>query len=185
MTWTSVSIDDGHVETGHYSFGIGTPAPATRQSSGGAASSEGLVGLAIQLVLVAALTLWVGALLLGGPAIRAGVAPAELATVRQVSPALALIAVLVRALEAAVQAPTLGRVMPTILAGRAGEMGTLLVAGAATIGLLAHPRTPIVATAAIVALTRASRRRPCRRGPASGYCDRRARRPFGGRGRVA
>src|SRR5258708_24506197 len=55
VTWASVSLDDGHVETGHYSFGIGTQAPATRQSNGGAASSEGLLGLLSQLVLVAGL----------------------------------------------------------------------------------------------------------------------------------
>jgi copper transport protein len=153
VTWTSVSVDDGHVENGRYSFGIGTPAPATRESRGGAASSEGLLGLASQLLLVGALTLWVGALLVGRSAVRAGVAPATLAAIRRASPALALIAVIVRAVAAAASSPTLGRVVPTVLAGRAGVFGTLVVGVAAGIGLFAHRRTPIALSAVIVALT--------------------------------
>jgi copper transport protein len=152
VTWTSVSVDDGHVETGRYSFGIGTPAPATRLSRGGAAT-EGLLSLSSQLLLVAGLTLWVGALLLGRPAIRAGVDPATLATVHRASPAVALVAVVVRAGEAGARSPTLARVVPTILAGRAGVLGTLLVGIAAIIGLLAHARRSIAAPAAFVALT--------------------------------
>ena len=152
VTWISVSLDDGHAETGHYSFGIGTPAPATRQSNGGTASSEGLLGLLSQLVLLAGLTLWVGALLLGRPSIRAGLAPAKLAAARQAGPALALVAVAARAAAAAARAPTISHVVPTILAGRAGELGTLVVAVAAAAGLLAHARTPISAPAAAAAL---------------------------------
>jgi len=153
VAWTSASVDDGHVESGRYSFGIGTPAPATDESRAGAASSEGLLGLSSQLMLVAGLTLWAGALLLGRPAIRAGVAPATIAAVRQASPALALIAVVVRAAAAGASAPALGRVVPTILAGRAGELGTLLVAAATVVGLRAHARTPIAVPAAAIALT--------------------------------
>jgi copper transport protein len=152
VTWTSVSLDDGHVESGRYSFGIGTTAPAARHSGGGAASSEGLLGLSSQLLLVVGLTLWVGALLLSRAAIHAGVAPANLAVVRVASPGLVLIAVVVRAGAAAASSPTLGRVAPTILAGRAGELGTLLVAAAAAVGLLARTRPPIALPAALIAL---------------------------------
>ena len=152
VTWTSVSLDDGHVETGRYSFGIGTPAPATRHSTGGAVSSEGLLGLLSQLVLVAGLTLWAGALLLGRPSLRAGLAPAQLAVARKAGPALAVTAVAVRAAAAAARAPTISLIVPTIVAGRAGELGTLVVAVAAAVGLLTHARTAISAAAAAVAL---------------------------------
>ena len=152
VRWTSVSLDDGHVENGHYSFGIATAASATRTTHGGAAN-EGLVELASQVVLVAGLTFWIGALLLGRPATRAGVAPATLAVTRWVSPGVVLVAVAIRASVVAARAPTLGRVVPTILAGRAGEWGTLLVAGAAVIGLLAQASTSIAVPAALVALT--------------------------------
>jgi putative copper export protein len=105
-----------------------------------------------QLVLVAGLTFWVGALLLGRPAIRAGLAPAKLATARKAGPLLALIAAIVRAAALAATAPTISHVVPTILAGRAGQLGTLLVAATAIVGLLAHARTPISASAVVVAL---------------------------------
>jgi copper transport protein len=153
VMWTSVSLDDGHVESGRYSFGIGVPASAARHSRGGAASSDGPIGLFSELLLVAALTVWVGALLLGGPSVRAGVSPATLAAVRRAGPALALLAVAMRAAQAGVGAPTLTHVVATILAGRAGEVGTGLVAAAAAIGLVAHAKTAIAVPAAIVALT--------------------------------
>jgi copper transport protein len=153
VTWTSVSVDDGHVESGRYSFGIGTPAPASRGSRGGAASSEGLLGLFSELVLVVGLTLWAGALFLGHAATRAGVVPERLAAARKLSPALALSAVVVRAAAAGAKAPALGRVVPTIVAGRSGELGTVLVAVAATVGLLARRRAWVSLSAALVALT--------------------------------
>jgi copper transport protein len=153
VTWTSVSVDDGHVESGRYSFGIGAPAPATRGSRGGAASSAGLLGLSTQLVLGAALTFWVGVLLLGRPATRVDIAPATVAAAGQVSPALALVAAVTRAVSAAARAPTLGRVVMTIVAGRTGALGTALVAVASAVGLLASGRARVALTAAIVALT--------------------------------
>ena len=153
VAWTSVSVDDGHAESGRYSFGIGTPVPDARHSRAGAASSEGFPGLASQLLLVIALTVWIGALLLGRPAIRAGVRPSRLAGIRGAGPSLALVAVVARAGAAASRAPTLGRAVPVALAGRSGELGTVLVAVAAALGLLFRARTPIALPAAAVALT--------------------------------
>jgi copper transport protein len=153
VMWTAVSADDGHVESGRYSFGVGTPAPPTRESSGGAVSSAGLLGLASQLLLVGALTFWSGAVLLGRAARRAGVAAVAVATIRRACPALALVAVVVRAGAAAATAPTVGRVVLTVLAGRAGVFGTLVVAVAAGVGLFAHRLTPVALSAVVVALT--------------------------------
>jgi putative copper export protein len=64
-----------------------------------------------------------------------------------------LVAVFLRAAAAAATAPTVGQVVPTILAGRAGVSGTPILAVAATVGLLAHARMMIAAPTAIVALT--------------------------------
>jgi copper transport protein len=153
VAWTSVSIDDGHTETGRYRFGIGAPAPASQRSRGGAVASEGLLGLVGQLLVVAGLTMWAGALILGRTARRAGVDPARLRATRQAGPTLTLIAAVMRMAAAAARAPALSQVVPTILAGRAGGLGTMILAAAGAIGWLARGRLTIAAPAAAVALT--------------------------------
>jgi copper transport protein len=152
VTWTSQSADDGHRETGHYSFGVAVAPSGHRETSGGAASSEGVLALLSQIALVASLTIWTGSLLLDRTAARAGVDPAQLSAVRTAGPALALGAIVVRAAAAAAKAPRLAQVVPTVLASRAGWLSAV-IAVAATIGLLARAWPLVAVAAALGALT--------------------------------
>ncbi|HWW54996.1 MAG TPA: CopD family protein, partial [Acidimicrobiales bacterium] len=111
------------------------------------------VGLLTQVVEVAALTLWFGAVVLGRRAQRAGVTPARLGAVRLWAPAAVVVAVVVRAAAVATRVPTLDRVAPTVLAGRAGVLGLVVAGAAAAAGLVVRRRRLLSLIGASVALT--------------------------------
>ena len=60
VRWTSVSADDGHMETGSYTFAIGVAASTVRRTDAGLFAGESPTMLAGRLLALAGLVLWGG-----------------------------------------------------------------------------------------------------------------------------
>jgi copper transport protein len=72
VRWTSVSLDDGHLESGSYSFAIGVAAdPASSATAGLLAGDDG-IGFAAHVIGTTGLLLWAGLLLVRRRAERTG-----------------------------------------------------------------------------------------------------------------
>ena len=141
VRWTSVSADDGHIETGSYTFAIGVAASTARHVDAGLFAGESTTTLIGRLVALSGLLLWGGLLIVASPARRSGVSAIRIESLERSATAAALLGGLV------VVGDRLGRSSGALIGfgpGRVGQLdGVVLVAaaiGAWTTRRAAHPR---------------------------------------------
>jgi copper transport protein len=75
VRWTSVSLDDGHLESGSYSFSIGVAADRATSTAVGLLAGAGGIGFAGHLVGTTGLVLWAGLVLVRRRAEGTGLRP--------------------------------------------------------------------------------------------------------------
>ena len=137
VRWTSVSTDDGHIETGSYTFAIGVAASTARHVDAGLFAGESMTTLIGRLVALTGLLLWGGLLIVASAARRSGVSAIRIESLERSATAAALLGGLI------VVGDRLGRSSVGLSAfgdGRVAQLdGVVLVAAA--IGVWTTRRT--------------------------------------------
>ncbi len=91
VRWTSVSSDDGHMETGSYSFAIGVAASTVRHVDAGLFAGASRVSVLGRLVTLVGLALWGGLFVVARAARRSGISPMRLEGLVRLATAAALV----------------------------------------------------------------------------------------------
>jgi copper transport protein len=136
VRWTSVSADDGHMESGRYTFAIGVVATALRRTDAGLFAGESPTMLAGRLLALAALALWGGLFVISGAARRGGITAVRLGTLSRVGPGAAWIGALVVLADRFARSPV---GVAALTAGRSAQLDVVVLV-AATVGVLSARR---------------------------------------------
>lgn len=136
VRWTSVSSDDGHIETGSYSFAIGVATSTVQNVDAGLFAGESSTTLAGRLLALTGLALWGGFLIIAGAARRGGIAAARLDTLTRGAPVAAFLGSLIVVADRLARS-SIG--VSALIDGRSAQLDAVVLV-VATIGVVVTRR---------------------------------------------